>query len=117
MIADDLGLSTRDGKPVRKDDNSSYSAQPTDDVVLKECQRLLIEKPVDAMQEGDVLVLRMLTVPCHTAIVSKLYVGTPDECFGVIHSYQPAGKVIETVLDAKTRNRIAGAFAIPGVID
>jgi hypothetical protein len=67
------------------------------------------------MKAGDVLSIKMPLITCHVAIVSRLYEGTPDECFGIIHSYAPAKKVIETVLDSKMLLRVHGAFSFVGV--
>jgi len=114
-VAAELGLSDRNGNKIDANENANYASQPTDAFVLEECKRLLVEKTLDQMQEGDVLALKMPTIPCHVAIVSRLYAGTPNECFGIIHSYSPARKVVETILDPKTRNRIAGVFKFPGV--
>jgi hypothetical protein len=115
MVADELGLHSRDGEPIHKHDNSHYTAQPTNNFVQTECQRLLVEKPISQMQEGDVLLLKMPTIPCHVGIVTKVYEGTKHECFGIIHSYSPAKKVVETILDARLMNRVVSAFSFPGV--
>ncbi len=117
MVAEELGLHSRDGKPIHKHDNAHYQAQPTDHFVHEECQRLLVEKPLSAMREGDVISMKMPTIPCHVGIVTTLYEGTSDQCLGVIHSYAPAHKVVETIIDAKLWNRIHGCFAFPGVTD
>lgn len=114
-VADELRISNRDGAPIGRLDNINYGPIPSNSFVHEECARLLNEKPVSEMQEGDVLTLKMPTIPCHVGIVSRMYVGTPNECFGIIHSFSPARKVVETVLDAKTRARIAGCFSFPGV--
>lgn len=114
-VAEELGLHSTDGNLIHKDDNSVYTAQPHGTQVLDTCRQLLTEKPATDMQEGDLIVLKMPTVPCHVGIVSTLYVGTKDECLGVIHAYAPAIKVVETILDAKLMFRIVAAFAFPGV--
>ena len=115
MIAEDLGLHSRNGKAIHKHDNSVYTAQPHGSQVLDTCRQLLTEKPIAEMQEGDLLCMKMPTVPCHVGIVSTLYVGTRDQCLGIIHSYAPAQKVVETILDAKLRARIVAVFNFPGV--
>lgn len=115
MVADEMGLCDRQGTKIGRLDNVNYQPQPTGNFVHTECQRILVEKPVAEMQEGDVLSMKMPTIPCHVGIVSKLYAGTPNECFGVIHGYSPAHKVVETIIDRKLRARIAGCFNFPGV--
>ena len=115
QVAEELGLCSRDGKAIDKFENMNYQSQPTDDFVHRECQRLLVEKSKWSMEEGDVISMKMPTIPCHVGIVTKLYVGTSDECLGVIHSYSPAKKVVETVIDGALLNRIHGCFEFPGV--
>ena len=117
MVAEELGIHSRDGKVIHKGDNSHYTAQPTNNFVHEECQRLLVEKSKWSMKEGDVVTIKMPTIACHVGIVTTLYVGTPHECLGVIHSYSPAHKVVETIIDAKLQNRIHGCFEFPEVID
>ncbi len=117
MVGEEMGLHWRTGKLIERFENMNYQAQPTDDFVNCECQRLLVEKSKWSMQEGDVISMKMPTIPCHVGIVTKLYVGTPDECLGVIHSYSPAGKVVETVIDGALMNRIHGCFSFPEVTD
>lgn len=114
-VAEELGVPDRTGKKINKHENANYPAQPTDAYVHTECQRLLIEKPLDQMAVGDVLTMKMPSIPCHVGIVCRMYVGTPNECFGIIHSFSLAHKVVETVIDAKLRGRIHGCFNFPGV--
>jgi hypothetical protein len=116
-VAAELGLRSRDGKPIVKDENLNYPAQPMDDFVLTECRRLLVEKPAEQMLAGDVLCIKMPLVPCHVAIVSTVYEGTANECFGIIHSYAPARKVVETVINNAWRSRIAGCFAFSEAVE
>jgi hypothetical protein len=107
-VGAELGLRSTDGKLIDKNENLNYQAQPTDNFVQQECQRLLVEKPIYQMQEGDVLLMKMPTIPCHVGIVTRMYVGTPDECFGIIHSYSPARKVVErsSTLSCRTASSV-----------
>lgn len=114
-VAEELALRDRFGNIIKKTDNTSYAAQPTDAFVYTECKRLLVEKSLSNMSIGDVLTMKMPTIPCHVGIVSRLYVGTPNECFGVIHAYSVARKVVETVIDLKLRGRIHACFGFAGV--
>ena len=116
-VADELGINDRSGNAIGRTDNANYPAQPTDSFVYTECQRLLIEKPIAEMQVGDVLTLKMPSIPCHVGIVSRLYVGTPNECFGIIHAFSLAHKVVETIIGKALRSRIHGCFSFPGVSD
>ena len=117
MVAEELGLRSRDKKMIHKHENSNYESQPTRPLVHSECQRLLVEKPISEMKEGDVLTIKMPLLPCHVGIVSKLYEGTANECWGIIHGYAPVKKVVETVLDDQMLRRVHGAFSFSGVTD
>ena len=119
MVGDELGLVDRLGVPLKALDNVNYSSQPLDGFVHEECKRRLVEKPVDLMEDGDVITLRVpfrdenikLTVPCHAAIVTTVQ-GRP----GMIHAYSGSGKVVEHLIDEKWRRRIEGCFSFPGVL-
>ena len=89
----------------------TYPRQPMTDRVLEVCRARMIEIPLfEPMQPGDILVFRVPTVACHTAIVTELH-GKP----GIVHAYSPAGKVVEHCIDEKWRRRVAGCFLAPGV--
>jgi len=109
-VADDLGLVDKLGVPFKKHDNANYSAQPLDRFVHEEAQRRMIEKPIDQMQPGDLVTIRLPDVPCHVAIIS-----TVNGTIGMIHAYATIGKVVEHIMDVKWRRRIEGCFAFPGV--
>ena len=92
-------------------DYRNYPSQPTGRVVHEECQRRLIEKTMAEMLPGDLLTLRVPTVPCHTAIITDLNGG-----LGIIHAYNGGPRrVVEHILDAKWRRRIEGVFEFPGI--
>jgi hypothetical protein len=117
-VAQIFGLQDKLGRPLdAKSGGLDYSAQPMSDLVLEGCKERLHEISPADMREGDVLCLRSGAAACHTALVTRMYEGTPNECLGIIHAYSPAGRVVETVLNDRIRDRIAGAFQIPGVED
>jgi NlpC/P60 family putative phage cell wall peptidase len=109
MVGDELHLVDKNGKPFKAMDNANYSSQPLDRFVHEEAQRRLIEKPIDQMQPGDMITLRVPSVPCHVAIVTSLQGG-----LGMIHAYVVSDKVVEHVLDRKWLKRIEGCFEFPG---
>jgi NlpC/P60 family putative phage cell wall peptidase len=109
-VADDLELQDKNGTPIRRNQYTNYGPQPVDRFVHEECQRMLLEKPITSMQEGDLLTLRLPTWPSHVAIVTDIIGYT-----GIIHAYSTAGKVVEHILDKKWKNRIEGCFSFPGV--
>src|SRR5665213_423152 len=110
MVAEELGLKDTLGNPFKGSDNANYSAQPLDQAVQDEAIRRMIRKPIEDLTDGDVITLRVPTIPCHVAIVS-----TVNGVTGIIHAYRPNGKVVEHIMDAKWKKRIAAAFEFPGV--
>jgi len=109
-VGEELGLLDRNKVPFKGSDNQNYSSQPLDAFVHDEAKRRLAEKPVEQMQDGDVVILRIPTVPCHAAIAC-----TTNGVRGMIHAYSGNGKCVEHVMDDKWRKRIAGVFSYPGV--
>jgi NlpC/P60 family putative phage cell wall peptidase len=110
MVAQELGLKDTLGVPFLGSDNANYSSQPLDQAVQDEAIRRMVRKPVEALTDGDVITLRVPTIPCHVAIVS-----TVNGTLGMIHAYAPSGKVVEHIMDAKWKKRISAAFTFPGV--
>jgi len=118
-MCEELGISDKHGVPIRGGDYRGYPQQPTNNFVHEELQRRAIEKPVSQMQPGDVLTICFPSIPCHVAIVTELR-GHP----AILHAYSLLadsqrrglpGWVVEHVLDAKWRRRVAGVFTMPGV--
>ncbi len=79
------------------------------DVLLIACQRLLVERPVDQAEPGDVILFRMRTgsVAKHLGLISALQ---PTR---FIHAYSRHG-VVESALSEPWARRITGVFAFPG---
>jgi NlpC/P60 family putative phage cell wall peptidase len=113
-VARALGLGIEDGVPM---DRLNYSAQPMGDYVHEMTAKLLKQKPLEEMKEGDLVTVRMMVAACHLGIVSKLYAGTKDECLGIIHAFSSVKQVVETRIDDQLRARIVGCFEFPGVTD
>jgi NlpC/P60 family putative phage cell wall peptidase len=108
--AADLGLVDRLGVPFLATDNANYSAQPLDKFVHEEAQRRLIEKPIEEMADGDIVTLRVPSIPCHVAICS-----TVNGVRYIVHAYASNEKVVENIMDEKWTKRIEGCFSFPGV--
>lgn len=119
MSADELHLKDTSGVLIHGSDNANYSAQPMSDFVHEECQRRMVEKPVSEMADGDVLTMRVpardenipTAAACHAAICSSV-----NGVRYIVHAYAPNGKVVENILDAKWRRRIAGCFRFAEVL-
>lgn len=121
-VAEDLALVDVAGEPILRAQYANYPAQPVNGFVHAECRRRLevrmiptigdsLNKVRQELEPGDVLTLRLPSVPCHTGIVSEV-AGEP----GIIHAYSPVGRVVEHRLDNPWIHRIAGVFRFPAAI-
>lgn len=109
-VGEDLGLKDKDGKPFLKTDNANYSDQPQDQFVHQEAVRRMIAIPSSELRDGDMVTLKVPSIPCHVAIIS-----TVCGVRGMIHAYAPSKKCVEHVMDKKWERRIEGCFRFPGV--
>jgi hypothetical protein len=116
MVAVELGIRDRDGNPATPMMFGSYPPQPVGRAaaVRKECERLLIEKPIADARPGDVVAIRLPLEPCHIAMIAELEL---SRCImpSLIHAYASSKKVVEHILDDRWRWRIDGAFSFPGI--
>lgn len=129
-VGDDLILSDVQGMPFLRSDYLNYGPQPVGRFVHEECKRRLVNLALlDAsgklvalpgqpmihgngphfLDVGNLLTLRVPSVPCHVAIVSDILGG-----LGIIHAYAGSDKVVEHVLNTKWLKRIEGVFQFPG---
>jgi cell wall-associated NlpC family hydrolase len=110
-VAEELSIVDVEGNPILGAQYLNYGPQPTDRFVYDEClRRLRAKRAEEPLESGDVLSLRVPSVPCHVAIVSELQGG-----FGMVHAYSGGPeKVVEHVLDWKWCRRIEGVFSFPG---
>lgn len=114
MIAEELGLVDKSGKPLNGGSFSTYSDQPTGTYVHDVCLEHLVYKPVREMEPGDIVTVNVVTAPCHVAVVGSDSKGRAT----LIHAYNGGPKlVIEHPIDAKWQRRIVGCFKFPEVID
>lgn len=111
-----LGLRYRDGRQIGARDFLNYGRYPVLEELLEEARKLFVEKPVCDAEPGDILVLRSPKIARHLAIASDL-----GGHLGVIHAEDhpltrsPGGRVVEHLLDADWKKRIAGVFSFPDV--
>lgn len=87
----------------------NYGPQPQGRLMLQGCARFLDAIDLDAIDIGDVLMLRFETEPMHFALVSRvlpLY---------VLHALSTAGKVTEHRVDALWSSRIVRAYRFRGL--
>lgn len=111
-VGEDLGLVDSAGVPFLRADYPDYAAQPTSSFVLEELRRRATAKlPGAPIEPGDLLAIRIPSLPCHAAVVvdrgGQLY---------MIHAYDSGPKqCVEHILSAAWRNRAVGVFGFPGV--
>lgn len=120
-VAEDLALVDVKGDAILKAQYANYPSQPVNAFVHDECKRRLEVRMIPTMRDslvkvrqelepGDVVTVRLPSVPCHTGIISQVH-REP----GIIHAYSPVGKVVEHRLDNHWIHRIAGVFRFPGL--
>ena len=111
-VGEDLGLRYRDGRPIHGFDYKDYGMYPVMDAMQTEAEKIFVKKADSAIIPGDILTLRAPFLVHHMAIVSQLQQG-----MGIIHAYGGLGKIVEHLLDARWKSRIAGVFSYFGVDD
>lgn len=94
-------------------DVCGYSRRPDGTSLLAHCDCWMARVPLDALQPGDVIVIRVEADPQHMAIVGDYLHGG----LSMIHSLDRQGKgsVIEHRLDERFRRRLVAGYAMPGV--
>lgn len=111
MIAEELGLVDTKGRQINGLLYHSYTGQPVDTLVLDCCIEHLMRKSVTQLRPGDVVCMRVETVPCHVGIYDEVN-GQP----WLIHAYSGGeSKVVEHGIDYRWRRRITAAFEFPGL--
>lgn len=111
-VAEDLGILDRDGVPILRTDHTDYGPEPASLLVHQMCIKRLIQKsPTAELMAGDVLTLRVPTVPCHVAIV------TMRDVPYIVHAYSAGPeRCVEHILNESWQRRIIGKFSFPGVV-
>ncbi len=109
MVAKDLNLSFH-GENATQVDELHYSHRP--DVMRLEAglRRYLLPVKCEDMALADILLMRIDGAPQHLGIISDYADGT---CFGLIHAYAPARKVVEHHLAEYWQAEIAQVFRLP----
>jgi len=114
LVAGELGVIDIEGQPMHGDMYKTYGPDPAGQLVLECCQRHLIQKSLQQLAPGDVLVMRVESLPCHAAI----YIGERHGAPHIVHAYSGGiNKGVVHELDYRWRRRIAAVFEFPGVED
>ncbi|MDE3017062.1 MAG: C40 family peptidase [Pseudomonadota bacterium] len=103
-VADELGLTHRDGRLLRSFDETDYSHQPDGARLTAMLQSVLDEIPKEEAEPGDLVLFSIEGNPQHVGLL------TDYEGLGVIHCYAPSRKVVEHRLDKKWQSRIVKVF-------
>ena len=102
-VAEALGMSVQD--------RSDYTRQPDGQMLEEVCDTQMLRIPVNAIEPGDVILMRFEKEPQHLAIVGDYEFGG----LSIIHSYIQARGVVETRLDDAWLNRVVAAYRLQGV--
>jgi len=110
-VAEDLQLKDLGGSQFHRGDYMGYNSQPIDVFVHAECQRRLVQKLLSAVQEGDIVSMRIPHLPTHVAFITLRGDG-----LYIVHAYSGGPeRVVEHILNEPWRRRIVGAFSFPEV--
>lgn len=89
-------------------DQRDYGARPDVAVLRARLDEYL--KPIDALELGALLLLKVDGRAQHLALVSDYPM---DEGWAMVHAYAPARKVVEHRLDAHWQSSIAAMYRLP----
>jgi hypothetical protein len=73
-----------------------------------------IERWAPRMRRGDVVVFRIVGLPQHAAVATRIQYGAAAEDWGVVHAYNTAGRVVEHRLDERWASRIVQVWRLDG---
>lgn len=85
----------------------SYHRLPQNNLVIKECNRYFIKKPITKILPGDILVFRIMSEPQHLAILSETH--------SIIHAYVQSKNVVEHSFDMTWQEKLMAVYSYPGV--
>lgn len=83
-------------------DKSNYSQIPDGYELYNSCKEWLVEKNIEEMQEGDVLLMKFNEEPQHLAVLV--------DNNNIVHSYLIARKVVIHRLDDLWKSRVIAVF-------
>jgi cell wall-associated NlpC family hydrolase len=111
-----IGVARNLGLVSSQFDINGYARRPDGRSLIEHCDRAMARLAgAEAMQPGDVIVLRFDVDPQHVGIVADYYLGG---CLSIIHALgtrDGKGRVAEHRLDATTLRRFVAAYRLPGV--
>ncbi len=93
--------------------HGGYARTPSHGTLQRICDSFM--RPIDpeAIQPGDVVLMRFRTEPQHMGILGDYLHGGG---LSLIHALSSCGRVAEHRLALEWRRRIVGAYSMPGVI-
>ena len=84
----------------------TYSRIPDEIQLITYLDGYTLRVPLNEAREGDIIVIPFLKKMRHLAILTDK---------GMIHAYEPVGKVVEHAIDEKWRRMFRRAYAFPGM--
>jgi len=106
-----LVIAVAQGLGLTEFDTADYARHPDGVTLAATCEAQMRRIKRDAMQPGDVVLMRFDGHPQHLALLA----GYPLGGLSVVHAYAPARKVVEHRLDSVWRAHIVRAYSLPGV--
>jgi cell wall-associated NlpC family hydrolase len=97
-VAHELGLSDFD--------SADYPRQPDGHKMRAAIEGQLERVALNAMQPGDVLLIRFSQFPQHLAILTD---------YGIVHAHASVGRCVEHRLNDSWRARVVAAYRFPGL--
>ena len=91
--------------PLHKYDVTGYSRTPNGKHIYNKLKNIINEIDIYNMKIGDLLLLKMRNNPQHLAILSNY-----KEKYGIIHTWQDVGKVVEHELTDYWYKKIHSVF-------
>jgi NlpC/P60 family putative phage cell wall peptidase len=89
-------------------ENINYSRVPDEAELIGYMDEYAVRIPVNEAKEGDILIIPFLKRMRHMAIKTDI---------GILHAYEPLGKVVEHALDGGWSRMVRRAYQYPGVTD
>lgn len=108
-LSKEMGLTDGNGNNLKDFDKTNYSRTGVGDSLKKVLVEYFDIGDKNNIEVGDILLLKFMGQPQHVAIV-----GSIEGNLTMIHSYQPAEKVVEHYLTDKWISRVVDVFKFRG---
>lgn len=107
LLAEELGIYHESKEQLR------YGGNPEKFILKQELDRYFVKIRLSEIQRGDIVLMKIVASrPHHIAIVSEY----SAQSFGIIHTYDTVGKVVEHRMNQMWRDKIVQSYKVPGVV-